>query len=125
MYLIAILVMILNLNHLVFVNLLALLLRNKIHAIGIYYQAFVFLGRIKDEAVLKPSAHEQIFCGSFLSQRYSLVYKDSKCCVENSFHYAPEMTMDSREKNGRSHCQPLNMWQIFCDGSCTRMNFGI
>ena len=35
---------------------------------------------------------------SFLGQKYLLVYKDRKCYVENSFAYAPEMTMYSGDK---------------------------
>ena len=34
----------------------------------------------------------------FLRQKHLLVYKDSKCYVENSFASAPEMTMESGDK---------------------------
>ena len=44
---------------------------------------------------------------SFLRQRYLLVYKDSKCYVENSFAYVPEMTMDSRDKSEKA---TFNLW---------------
>ena len=54
-----------------------------------------WLPDIQDLSVL----HTRRFCvASSLWQRYLLVYKDSKCYVENSFAYAPEMTMDTRDK---------------------------
>ena len=35
---------------------------------------------------------------TFLSQKYLLIYKDSKYYVEHSFAHGPEMTMDSGHK---------------------------
>ena len=43
---------------------------------------------------------------SILWQRYLLVYKDSKCSVENLLAYAPEMIMDSGDKMEEATANP-------------------
>ena len=61
----------------------------------------------RSKVSFKPSPHKQIFCGQFsVTKIFLLAYKDSKCYVENSFAYAPEMTMDSRDKTEEATANP-------------------
>ena len=52
----------------------------------------------------------------FLWQRYLLVYKESKCYVENLFAYAPEMTIDSEDKTEETVANLLVYGNLFFRG---------
>ena len=74
---------------------------------------------------LKPSPHEQVFCGKFsVTKMFACVYRQKMLCWKLVSLCARNDCGQSTQ-NRRSHCQLLSMWQIFCDGSCARTNFCI
>ena len=60
-----------------------------------------------EEMQERRTSKAQSTTANFLWQRYLLMYKDGKCYVENSFAYAPEMTMDSGDKTKEA---TANLW---------------